>query len=60
MNIDARRRFKIGDEVNVHGNHPHRGESGRIVRASNVAGFDWVVSGQHCDFYITERNLRFV
>ncbi len=55
------KRFKIGDWVNVTGNHPHRGESGRITTASTVPGFDWVVEfdGLYAgSAYVVERNLR--
>lgn len=53
--------FKVGDWVNITGSHPHRGESGEIVRASNVAMFDWVVAGDDAysgEWYASERNLR--
>ncbi len=54
-------RFSVGDEVNVFGDHPHRGESGTIARAADVPGFDWVVdfsAAYSGSAYVSERNLR--
>lgn len=50
--------FKVGDEVNITGPHPHRGESGRITAASTVTGFDWLVKGPWNSFFVSEHNMR--